>query len=359
MTRHDAYFSISSWTSTVSNEYRIAMKLQPAIPSASLGHPSVHGIIERLTRAAELGFKAIEIVDEDLVPKTTQQFGDHTDAQQLDLAHIVKESCDRLGLLVLAFQPFRFYEGLLDREAHQEKIKKMKLWLKIAKILDTTMIQVPSNWLEQGTTGDMEVIVADFIEMAELGLQQDPVVRFAYEGVAWGKYIDTWQGTWEVVKRVDRHNFGLCLDTFHIVGRVWGDPTAQNGRTPNADEDLQESLLQLVREVDVKKVFYIQVGDAERLAHPLDQDHPFYSEDRPSRMSWSRNARLFAYEEDRGGYLPIELVVRAIVHGLGYSGWISLELFSRELFGSNPEIPLKYAVRAAESWQKMVERLSL
>jgi 4-hydroxyphenylpyruvate dioxygenase len=335
------------------------MKLQPAIPSVSLGHPSVHGIVERLTRAAELGFKAIEIVDEDLVLEAAHHVGGRTDAQQLDRAQIVKENCDKLGLLVLALQPFRFYEGLLDREAHQEKIKKIRLWLKIARILDTTIIQVPSNWLDQGTTGDVEVIVADFIEMAELGLQQDPVIRFAYEAVAWGKYIDTWQGAWEVVKRVDRSNFGLCLDTFHIVGRVWGDPTAQNGRNPKANEDLQESLLQLVKEVDVKKVFYVQIGDAERLAHPLDQDHPFYSEDRPSRMSWSRNARLFAYEEDRGGYLPVELAVRAIVHGLLYSGWISLELFSRELFKSNPEVPLEYASRAADSWQKMVGRVSL
>jgi 4-hydroxyphenylpyruvate dioxygenase len=140
---------------------------------------------------------------------------------------------------------------------------------------------------------------------------------------------------------------------------VWGDPEAQNGRTPNADNDLQNSLLQLVKEVDVKKVFYVQVGDAERLASPLDQDHPFYSEDRPSRMSWSRNARLFAYEEDKGGYLPIELAVRAIVHGLGYRDLISLELFSHDLFESDSDIPLKYASRAAKSWQKMVERIIL
>lgn len=31
-------------------------------------------------------------------------------------------------------------------------------------------------------------------------------------------YRNTWEHIWEICKRVDRPNFGLCLDTFHICG---------------------------------------------------------------------------------------------------------------------------------------------
>lgn len=48
------------------------------------------------------------------------------------------------------------------------------------------MIQIPTNWTREGTTGDMDVIVNDLTQMAEIGLEQEPPVSLAYEGVAWG-----------------------------------------------------------------------------------------------------------------------------------------------------------------------------
>lgn len=56
-------------------------------------------------------------------------------------------------------------------------------------------------------------------------------------------------------------------------------------------------------------------------------------------MSWSRNARLFALEEVRDGYLPVLEIAREIFR-LGFYRWASLELFSR-------------------SWGKLVEALGL
>lgn len=159
--------------------------------------------------------------------------------------------------------------------------------------------------------------------MAELGLAQTPVVRFAYEGVARGTYYDTWQGTWELVKRVDRGNFGLCLDTFHIAGQVYGDPLSPSGRTENTDRDLEVSMKQLAAEVDVNKIYYVQIGDAKRLDSILDSKHPFHNSQQQPRMAWSRNARLFPCEQQFGGYLSIEMVARVIVCELGYKGWLS------------------------------------
>jgi len=88
--------------------------------------------------------------------------------------------------------------------------------------LGTRLIQIPTNWLNEGTTGDLEVVTQDLIEMAEIGLAQPEPISFAYEGVAWGTHFDTCQETWELVQRVNRPNFGLCLDTYHIAARVCG-----------------------------------------------------------------------------------------------------------------------------------------
>ena len=330
------------------------MRFLPAIASASLGHPTVHPIEQRIKQAAARGFKLIEIVEDDLNVYAQKLEGGVTDINKIKAAEFVKGHCDRLGLKIFVLQPFWFYEGLLDRKEHDVKIEKLRLWMKLAKILGVQLVQIPTNWLTEGTTGDMDAIVKDLVKMAEIGLEQDPVVSFAYEGVAWGTHINTWQGTWEVVKLVDKPNFGLCLDTYHIAARVWGDPTASDGMSVDADAQLRRSLEQLIKEVDVKKVFYVQVGDAERLDRPLVAGHHSYSDAQLSRMSWSRNARLFAFEEGQAGCLPIKPIIDAIVNGLDFKGYLSVETFSRKLLVEDPEIPARFAARGMTSWNTMM-----
>jgi 4-hydroxyphenylpyruvate dioxygenase len=75
-------------------------------------------------------------------------------------------------------------------------------------------------------------------------------------------------------------------------------------------------------------------------------------------MSWSRNARLFPFEEDRGGYLPVLDVARAFFE-LRFEGWVSLELFSRTLADPDPDTPEKHAVRGWRAWRRLVEVLKL
>lgn len=41
----------------------------------------------------------------------------------------------------------------------------------------------------EGTTGDEDKIVADIKELGELGLKENPPVRFAYEALAWGAHL--------------------------------------------------------------------------------------------------------------------------------------------------------------------------
>lgn len=333
------------------------MQLQPAIASPSLGHQTKHLIERRLHAASSHGFKLIELVEDDVTIYARSHHGAVTEDTMLQGARDIKALCDILNIKPCVLQPFWFYEGLLDRKEHEARLEKLRLWMKLVKILDVRLVQVPTNWMNEGTSGHMDTIVSDLIEMANIGLQQDPVVSFAYEAVAWGTHIDTWQGAWEVVQRVNKPNFGLCLDTYHIVARDWGDPTIPGCKRVDGDESLKRSLNELVTRVDVGKIFYVQLGDAEKLDYPLIRGHSFYNEDQLPRMSWSRNARLFAWENGRGGCLPLDGIVDTIFNKLKFDGLLSMETFSRELLEDDPDVPERFAARAKESWRETVKRI--
>lgn len=334
------------------------MPCAPAIASMSLGRAWVHSLPEKLSQAAKAGFKGVEIFYEDL-EYLAKEKGPVNDSTLFAAAQEARAICDHYGLEVIGMQPFLFYEGLTDRAQHREKIERLKLWFAIVKILGTDIIQIPSNFQSEGISGDLDLIVSDMIEVADMGLKEEPVVRFAYENLAWGTFISTWEDLWEVVRRVDRPNFGCCLDTFNIAGRVWADPASASGKTPGADAALAASLQSLVRTVDVNKVFYVQVVDAERMQQPLIEGHPFYVEGQPARMSWSRNARLFLYEQERGGYLPVVQVAEAFLKRLGFEGWVSMELFSRSMADPDPTVPETHAQRGINAWRKLAEELDL
>jgi 4-hydroxyphenylpyruvate dioxygenase len=333
------------------------MAYRSSIASMSLGRAWLHELAPKLDQAARQGFQGIEVFYEDLEYHTKTLFGGLTDENLVNAAKHVRQMCNDRKLEVIGLQPFLQYEGLLNREEHAKHITKLKLWFRIAKALETNTIQIPTNFLTEGISGDFDIIVRDMIEVAELGLKEEPVIRFAYENLCWGTIFDTWEGVWSVVAAVNRPNFGLCLDTFNIAGREWADPASADGKitNENADVALKRSMEKLKKTIDIKKVFYIQVVDAEKMRNPLVKGHAFHVDGLPARMSWSRNARLFAFEE--GGYLPVVEILKAITEpeGLGYQGWISMELFSRTMADPSPTCPDEHARRGMESWKTLVQ----
>jgi 4-hydroxyphenylpyruvate dioxygenase len=366
---------IHSMVVTLSHYTTKMPKCRPGIASMSLGRPYAgHSFAHKLQCAAKHGFEGVEIFYEDLEYLAKEQTPEHASAtsehdspsreQLLKAAGVVREICKRNELEVISLQPFLFYEGLVDRKEHAAIIQKLQLWFEIVKILGTDVIQVPTQFRrDDGVTGDLEVVVADMVEMADLGQMESPPIKFAYEHLAWGTFIDAWEGVWEVVRRVDRWNFGVCLDTFNIVGRVWADPTREDGKTEqDPAEKLADSLNRMVKEVEVEKVWYVQVVGAERMQRPLVKGHEWHIEGQPARMGWSRNARLFYGEEDMGQYLPIKLAAKAILdpqEGLGFKGWVSMELFSRTMNDTAETVPDSHARRGADAWKKLVRDLDL
>lgn len=333
------------------------MACRPAICSHSLGRAWVHDLPSKLDQAAQYGLD-LELFYEDLLYVAKELPGGATPENHIEASHIIRSWCDERGIAIICLQPFMHYDGLLDRQRHAERVEEMKLWIQMANILGTNLIALPSNFLpEDQVSGDLDFITEDMREVADLGAPDG--IEFAYEALSWGTHVDIWEQTWEVVQKVDRPNFKMCLDTYNIAGRVYADPTSPSGKNINADADLAASLRRMAKTVDVSKIAFVQVVDGERLKQPLLKGHPFYDPAQCPRMSWSRNCRLFYGEEDRGAYLPVKAILKTLLVDLGYKGYLSAELFNRSLTEPDAQVPEDHARRAALSWQKIVNDFGL
>ncbi|CAI7655108.1 unnamed protein product [Penicillium glandicola] len=333
---------------------------KPAIATISLGAAHLHPIVAKLDAAALNGQQGLELFHDDLAQLAKTLRAHATDSAprtdrdyEIDAAHAIRDLCAERDLQVVALQPFRHFEGLIDLERHAERIDELKHWVQLCKILgDSLFILIPSSFLDASEiTSDRERLAADLAEAADVAFP----VRIAYEALAWGTYINTWEDSWDIIKRANRPNLGICLDTFNIAARVWADPSAATGRLgPSADRDLRESMDRLVREIDPDRVLMVQLADGER----VDPQTPFlHVPGIPTLLAWSRNARLFPCEEERGGYLPIREVTDACINGLGYTGWVSMEVFSRSTAEEDPAVPMEHASRASRSWMQVLKLL--
>jgi 4-hydroxyphenylpyruvate dioxygenase len=323
-----------------------------------LGRAWAHKLPKKLDEAKRFGYVGIELFFEDLEYFAKELDANVTPQSLIEAAKTVRRLCDDRGLEVICLQPFMHYEGLRDRKRHAERIEEMKTWILIAQVLGTDLIGVPSTFLPESQV-DQSLIVPDLQEIADLGLQQNPPIRFAYESLAWGTYVDTWEKCYEVVQQVDRNNFGIIFDTYNIAARVYADPAVPSGKTPNGKAALEASLQRMKEIVDPSKIFFMQLVDGERLQHPLVKGHEFYDPNQAARMSWSRNCRLFYGEEDYGAYLPVAEIAKVILNDLGYEGWVSAELFNRLMSSEEVTVPETLARRGQTSWKKFVHDLNL
>ena len=312
-----------------------------------------HSMEHKLDMARKYGFEGIEVFYEDLLDLAGN---DSAVTAQLSAARSLRHMCNSRGLEIICLQPFMHYGGEVNRELHKQRIEEFHIWTKLAHILGTDLVVLPSSFLPASQISeDLNLIVDDLKEVADIALRQSPPLRVAYEALSWGTRIDTWEGSWDMVQKVDSPNFGICFDSFNIAGRIYADPASYTGTTVDADDAVARSVERLLSVVDPEKIFVVQVADAERLSSPLVKGHDFYNAEQPCRMSWSRNCRLLYGE----GYLPCREILDAIVNSLHYDGYLSFEVFNRRLADRDGTVPEEMASRGARSWKKMVEDLSL
>jgi sugar phosphate isomerase/epimerase/4-hydroxyphenylpyruvate dioxygenase-like putative hemolysin len=229
-------------------------------------------LADKLNAAAAAGFHGVEIFENDLIvsPWSPRQ---------------VRQRCADLGLTIDLYQPFRDFEavppGLLEANLRRAE-RKFDL---MAELGAETMLVCSS--VSPDAVDDDELAAEQLRELADRAAARG--LRIAYEALAWGRFVDTYEHAWEIVRRADHPALGLCLDSFHVLAR--GDDPAGIGAIPGS------------------KVFFVQLADAP----PLRMDV----------LQWSRHHRLFPGQGsfDLTGFLTATLAT-------GYAGPISLEVFN-------------------------------
>jgi sugar phosphate isomerase/epimerase len=339
-----------NYTTNITDTTTVAMIKNPlAIASVSLGqHPS-HALPDKITAAAANGFSAVEIVYADLAAYAASQGPPST---LENAARKIGDLCATENVSILSLNPFKNFEG--HHSPLEDRLKIARHWIEIAHLLKAKYVQVPSQFDRDNSYGNEDVMVSELQALADLAAEIAPQVGIAYEAVAWGCYVDTWQDSLRIVQHVDRPNFGLCLDSFHVAARLWGDNTAESGkREGDVQGILEASLTEFVKNCPMDRIFYMQLSDAERYTPPLSPEHRFYNSTFPPALTWSRHTRPFPLEIEMGGYMPVLDIAKAWLVDKKWKGYVSFEIFDWRM-RDEKNGPVLNAQRGRRSWEKLI-----
>ncbi len=227
---------------------------------------------DKLAAAASAGFDGIEIFEPDLVASPWSP---------KELA----ARCADLGLSIDLYQPFRDLDST-DPDRFARNLRRAERKFEVMTELGTDTVLICSS-VSPDAVDDLDRLAEQLATAASAAGERG--LRIAYEALAWGRHVSTWDRSWEAVRRADSPALGLCLDSFHVLSRG-GDPAG-------------------FAEVPGEKLFFLQLADAPH----LDMDV----------LQWSRHHRLFPGQGafDLPGFL--ERVLAA-----GYAGPLSLEVFN-------------------------------
>ncbi|MFC7397818.1 bifunctional sugar phosphate isomerase/epimerase/4-hydroxyphenylpyruvate dioxygenase family protein [Chelatococcus sp. GCM10030263] len=227
---------------------------------------------EKLEAIAAAGFKAVEIFENDLIAFP----GSPTEVRRI---------CGDLGLGIVTCQPFRDFEGM--REGRRQRVfERAERKFDLLQELGTDLLFVCSSVSPEALPG-IDRLAADFAELGERAGRRG--LRVGYEALAWGRHVFDYRDAWEIVRRANRPEVGIVLDSFHILAR--GIDLSAIGTIP------------------CDRIAIVQMADA-----PLLQMDP---------LSWSRHWRCLPGQGD----LDLSGFMRALV-STGYDGVLSLEIFN-------------------------------
>jgi 4-hydroxyphenylpyruvate dioxygenase len=238
------------------------------------------GLAEKLEAIAAAGFTGVEIFESDLLS---------FNGSPKDVRGMVAS----LGLRIVAFQPFRDFEGMPEPQRGRAFARAERKFDLMGE-LGCDLLMVCSN-VAPDSLGGIDRAAADFHELGERAHKRQ--LRVGFEALAWGRHISDYRDAWEVVRRADHPAIGITLDSFHILSR----------RTD----------LRAIRSIPVDKISLVQLADAPW----LDMDV----------MSWSRHFRCFPGQGD----FPL-LDFMDAVGSTGYRGAVSLEVFNDQFRAGSP-----------------------
>ena len=352
-----------------------AESFRPAIATMSLGAAGMHSLIAKLEFIATKGFQGVEIFWDDLIvhaaeqagvaPPPSPKRGSHWDSASfpkdlvLSAATSISELCRELDLTIISLQPFRNYDGIMDKSVHDSRLEEFKFWLQVSECLGNKAIGVPSTIAADPEgptyTGNPEALANDLHEIADLAKPYG--IRIAYENLCFGKHIQSWDQAWDVISRSGAMDcIDFLPDTFNLCGDMYADPASIEGSYEKGEQMLQIGMQALTKTIPLSNLSFLQLADGEFMSPPLGPDHPWRLDGcSHPKMAWSRNARCFPFEEN--GYLPVLPVVKALVNA-GWSGWVSMEVFSRTTRVEGNKTIRDHAERAWNSWEKLAKTMN-
>ena len=222
--------------------------------------------------------------------------------------HVVKAS----GLRVTGFQVLRDFEGL-SGHLHDYKIDIAKSMLEMCAATGSKVLLVCSS-TSRHATDDLDALAADLKKLAMLAIPLG--IRIAYEGLSWGRTVNEFTTSWDVVCRADCPNLGIGLDSFHIFAA--------------------KTSLDSIEELDPEKIFLVQLSDF------MWQETATFEE----RMTTARTFRVFPGEGVHSEQLA-DLVLR--LDRIGYRGDYSFEVFNDD-YQQMPLSTVAARARRAALW---------
>jgi 4-hydroxyphenylpyruvate dioxygenase len=235
---------------------------------------------QKLVAAREAGFDGVEIFEPDLVASPQSP-------------EAIRARAEQLGLSLDLYQPFRDFEGV-GPELLEQNLRRAAAKFDLMNRLGIETMLLCSN-VATARSGDEQLAAAQLRQLGDLAERFG--VRVAYEALAWGRFVDSYEAAARIVRLTDHPRVGLCLDSFHILSK---------GHNPEAIET-----------IPADKIFFVQMADAPLLSMDV--------------LSWSRHHRLFPGE---GGF-DLGTFMAHLVR-TGYDGHVSLEIFNDTFRQADP-----------------------
>jgi len=195
------------------------------------------------------------------------------------------------GLRPTGFQVLRDFEGL-SGHLHSYKVDIAKSMLEMCAATGSKVLLACSS-SSRHATDDLDHIARDLKKLAMLALPLG--IKVAYEGLSWGRTVNEFTTSWDVVCRADCSNLGIGLDSFHIFAA--------------------KTSLDAIEDLDPEKIFLVQLSDF------MWNETPTFEE----RMTTARTFRVFPGEGVHSEDLA-DLVMR--LDRIGYRGDYSFEVFN-------------------------------
>ncbi|WP_298560295.1 bifunctional sugar phosphate isomerase/epimerase/4-hydroxyphenylpyruvate dioxygenase family protein [Streptomyces luteogriseus] len=226
----------------------------------------------KLDAAARAGFDGVEIFENDLLasPLTPED---------------IRARCADLGLRIDLYQPMRDIEAVPEPE-FARNLRRARHKFELMRRLGADTVLVCSSVSPQAVDDDA-LAAEQLSRLADLAGESG--IRVAYEALAWGRHVSTYDHAWRIVETAGHPALGTCLDSFHIFSR---------GSDPQG-----------IAHIPGEKIFFLQLADAPLLAMDV--------------LQWSRHYRCFP---GQGGFDVAGLVRQVLA--TGYDGPLSLEVFN-------------------------------